>query len=47
MVNGYMLNKVIDKIKEIIGIEKLGNIEILIDPVDKLPDNITFKNNFM
>ena len=31
------------KIKEIIGIEKFDNTEILIDTDDKLPDDITLK----
>ena len=30
-----------DKIKEIIGIEKFYDAKILIDTDDKLPDNIT------
>ena len=34
MVDDYVLDKILEKIKEIIGIEKL----------DKLPDDITFKN---
>ena len=38
-----MRNKVLDKTKEIIGIEKINNTEILIDTDDKLPDEITFK----
>ena len=45
--NYLMVNEVLDNIKEIIGIEKLGNTEILIDPVDKLPDDITLKNNLI
>ena len=36
-----MLDKVLDKIKEIIGIEKFCNTEILINTVHKLPDDIT------
>ena len=47
MVNGYMRNKVLDKIKETVGIETLCNTEILIDPVDKLPDDITLNNNLI
>ena len=34
MVDDYVLDKILEKIKEIIGIAKL----------DKLPDDITFKN---
>ena len=40
----YMLNNVLSKIKEIIGIEIFDNAKVLIDTNDKLPDNITFKN---
>ena len=47
MVNAYMLNKVLDKIKEIVVIEKLPNTEILIDPVVNISDDITLKNNLM
>ena len=39
-----MLDKVLDKIKEIIGIEKSDNTKILIDTEDKLPNDITLKN---
>ena len=31
MVNNYMLDKVFNKIKEIIGIEKVDDTKILID----------------
>ena len=44
MVDDYMLDKVLDKIREMIGIEKFDNIKILIDTHDKLPNNITLKN---
>ena len=44
MVDDYMLDELLDKIKEIICIEKLDNIKILIDRDDKLPDHITLKN---
>ena len=44
MVNDYMLNKVLDKIKETIDIVKFDDTKILIDTDDKLPDYITFKN---
>ena len=39
-----MLDKIIDKIKETIGIVKFDGTRILIDTDDKLPDYITFKN---
>ena len=39
-----MLDKVLDKIKEIIGIAKLGNTKILINTDHELQDNITFRN---
>ena len=42
MVDDYVLNKVLDKIKEVIGIEQFDNIKILIDTNDKLTDDITF-----
>ena len=41
MVNDYMLDKVLDKIKETIGIVKFDDTKILIDTNDKLPDYIT------
>ena len=44
MVNDYMVDKVLDKIKETIGIVKFDDAKILIDSVDKLPHYITFKN---
>ena len=37
-----MLYKVLDRIKEIIGIEKSNETKILIDTDDTLSDNITF-----
>ena len=43
MVND-ILNKVLDMIKEITGIDKFDNTEFLIEADDKLPDNITLKN---
>ena len=42
MVNDYLLDKVLDEIKEIIGIENFDDTKILID-TDELPGNITFK----
>ena len=44
MVDDYIPNKVLHKIKEIIDIEKFDHIEILIDTDDQLPDDITLKN---
>ena len=37
MVDDYMLNKVLHKMKEVIGIEQFDN---LIDTIDKLADDI-------
>ena len=39
-----MLDKVLDKIQEIIGIEKFDNAKIFIDTDDKQLGDITFKN---
>ena len=44
MEDNYMLDKVLDKIKEIIGIEQFDDIKILIGTGDKLPDGIALKN---
>ena len=44
MVDDYMLDKVLDKIKKIIGIEKFDDTKILIGMDDKLPDDVTLKN---
>ena len=44
MSHDYMLDKLLDKIKEILGIEKFDETKILIDKDDKLPDDITLKN---
>ena len=38
-----MLDKALDKIKQIIGIEKSEVTKILIDTDDKLPDDATLK----
>ena len=43
MVDVYMLDKVLDKVKEIITFEKFDNAKISIDTDDKLPDYTTFK----
>ena len=47
IVYNYMLDKVLDKIKEIIGMEKFDNTEISIVTNDKLSDGITFKNGLI
>ena len=39
---GKVLHKVLDKIKEIIDIEKLDDTKILINTNDKFSDDITF-----
>ena len=44
MVDDYMLDKVLNKIKNITDIEKFDDTKILIDTDDKLPDDITLKN---
>ena len=44
MVNDDMLDKVLDKIKETIGIAKFNDTQILINTDDKLPDSIPLKN---
>ena len=43
-VSDYVLDKVLDKIKETIGIVKLVDTNILFDMDEKLPDYITLKN---
>ena len=43
MVLDCMLDKVLDKMKEMTGIEKFDNTKILIETNDKLPDIITLK----
>ena len=45
MIDDYMLDLVLDKIKKIISIEKFDNTKILIDTDDKLLDDITLKNS--
>ena len=39
-----MLDKVLDKTKEITGIEKFGNTKIFFGTDDKFPNVITLKN---
>ena len=43
MVDNYMLDKVLDQIKEKINIEQFDNSKILISTDDKLPDNVALK----
>ena len=45
MINDYVLDKVLDKINETKGTEKLDNLKILSDVDDLLPDQITLKND--
>ena len=42
MVKNYELDKVLEIIKEMVGIEKLDNTKMLVDTDDKLPDDVTF-----
>ena len=44
MIDDYILNEVLHKIKEIIVIEKFDDSTILVDTDDKLLDYITLKN---
>ena len=44
MVDDYMLHEALDKIKNIIGIEKFDDANILMDIDDKFLDDITLKN---
>ena len=46
MVHDYLLDQVLDKIKEVIGIENFGGTKILIETDDKLP-NVALKNVVM
>ena len=41
MIDNYVPNKVLDKTKEMIGIEKFEDVRILIDTNDKFQDDIT------
>ena len=43
MTETFLLDKVLDKTKEVMCIEKLDDIKILIDTGDKFPDAITLK----
>ena len=40
MVNDHMLDKVLDKIEKVIGIENVDDTKILTDTDDKLLDDI-------
>ena len=44
MTEKILLDKVLDKTKEVMCIEKLDDIKILIDTGDKFPDGITLKD---
>ena len=44
MVDGYMLDKELDKVKKTMAMEKRYSTKILIDTEIKLPNNITLKN---
>ena len=44
MVDDNILNKALKKIKEIKGIEKFDDTNILIDTGDKFPDDIILRN---
>ena len=43
----YLLDKVLDMIKEIIDIEKFDDTKILVTTDDELPDGIILKNVFI
>ena len=44
MIVDYLLDKVLEKIKEIIGIEKFDHTKNLIDTNDNLPNGMTLKD---
>ena len=44
LIDGYVLDKVLLKIKEIVGTEKFYDTIILIDTDDKPPHDVTLKN---
>ena len=44
LIDGYVLDKVLLKIKEIVGTEKFHDTIILIDTDDKPPHDVTLKN---
>ena len=43
MIDDYMVDKVLDKINEIIGIEKIDDTKILINTEDNVSNQITSK----
>ena len=43
MVDDYILDKVLGKIKKIMNTEKIDNTVILVDTDGKLPDDITLE----
>ena len=47
MVDDYMLDKVLVKIKEIIDTKEFDNAKILSDKNDKLQDDVTLRNVVM
>ena len=44
MANGYMQDKVLNRIKAVKGIEDFGNSKILFNTHDNCQDDITLKN---
>ena len=44
MTDDYILDKVLDKIKMIITVERFDDAKILVDTDDKLFDEVTLKN---
>lgn len=44
MVHDYLLGKILDKIKKIIGIEKNVETNVLIDRYDELQNGIILRN---
>ena len=42
MIDDYMLDEVLDRINELINIEKFDDTKISVVEDDKLPDQITF-----
>ena len=44
MADDYMVDKVLDKIKTIIGTEKFNDNKTLTERDDKFPDDVTLKN---
>ena len=43
IVDNYMLEKLLEKIKEIIGIDQFDDTKVLIETDVKLPDGITLR----